>query len=68
MGGLGLFESICITFGTVATGGFSLRNNSLADFSPYLQYVVAIFMFMSAANFVLYYLPDQKGFQKDKRQ
>ena len=35
MGGLGLFESICITFGTVATGGFSLRNNSLAEFSPY---------------------------------
>jgi trk system potassium uptake protein TrkH len=66
MGGLGLFESICITFGTVATGGFSLRNNSLADFSPYLQYVVAIFMFIAATNFVLYYLLIKREFRKIK--
>ena len=64
VGGLGFFESICITFGTVATGGFSIRNNSLADFSPYLQYVVAVFMFMAATNFVLYYLLIKRDFKK----
>lgn len=64
IGGLGLFESICITFGTVATGGFSIRNNSLADFSPFLQYIVAVFMFLAATNFVVYYLLIKRDFRK----
>lgn len=67
IGGLGLFESICITFGTVATGGFSIRNTSLADFSPYLQYVVAIFMFMSAASFILYFFLINREFKRIKQ-
>lgn len=63
-GGLGLFESICITFGTVATGGFSIRNASLSEFSPYLQYVVAIFMFMAASSFILYYFILKREFRR----
>lgn len=66
LGGLGLFESLCITFGTVATGGFSIRNTSLATFSPYLQYVVAVFMFLSATSFVIYYFLLKKDFKKIK--
>lgn len=64
LGGLDLFESICITFGTVATGGFSIRNTSLVTFSPYLQYVVAVFMFLSATSFIIYYLLIKKDFRK----
>jgi trk system potassium uptake protein TrkH len=67
IGGLGLFESICITFGTVATGGFSIRNTSLADFSPYLQFVVAVFMFMSAASFILYFFLLKREFKRIKQ-
>lgn len=55
LGGMDLFDSLCHSFGTVATGGFSTRNSSLADFSPYLQYVVAIFMILSATSYVVYY-------------
>lgn len=66
LGGLDLFESLCITFGTVATGGFSIRNTSLSTFTPYLQYVVAIFMFLSATSFVIYYLLIRRDFKKIK--
>ncbi len=55
LGGMDLFDSLCHSFGTVATGGFSTRNSSLAGFSPYLQYVVAIFMILSATSYVVYY-------------
>lgn len=64
LGGLGLFESICISFGTVATGGFSIRNTSLVSYTPYLQYVVAVFMFISASSYVLYYFLLKKDYAK----
>jgi trk system potassium uptake protein TrkH len=64
LGGLDLYESLCVTFGTVATGGFSIRNTSLSTFSPYLQYVVAVFMFLSATSYVIYYLIIIKDFKK----
>jgi trk system potassium uptake protein TrkH len=67
LGGLDLFESLCITFGTVATGGFSIRNSSLATYTPYLQYVIAIFMFLSATSYVIYYLIINKEFKKIKQ-
>lgn len=64
IGGIGVFEGLCITFGTVATGGFSVRNTSLAEFSPFLQYVVAIFMFLSASSYFLYFFLIKKEFSK----
>jgi len=54
-GGMSFFDSICHSFGTVATGGFSTRNDSIAGFSPYIQYVIAFFMLLSGVNFTLYY-------------
>jgi len=63
-GGMDIFEGICITFGTVATGGFSIRNTSLADHSAYIQFVVAIFMFLAATSFILYYFLLKKNFRK----
>ncbi len=54
-GGMSFFDSLCHSFGTVATGGFSTRNDSIAGFSPYIQYVIAFFMLLSGVNFTLYY-------------
>lgn len=55
-GGLSFFDSICHSFSTMATGGFSTYNNSVAGFSPYLQYIIIIFMFLAGTNFTLHYL------------
>ena len=54
-GGMELFDSVCHTFGTVATGGFSTQNTSIAGYSPYIQYVIAIFMFLAATSYVVFY-------------
>jgi trk system potassium uptake protein TrkH len=62
-GGMDLFESACHAFGTVATGGFSTRNASIGAFSPYIQYVITVFMFLSGANFFLYLLIINRRFK-----
>ena len=54
-GEMNLFESICHTFGTVATGGFSTKNGSIAHFSHYSQYIIMLFMFLSGVSFVVFY-------------
>jgi trk system potassium uptake protein TrkH len=56
LGGMNFFDGICHAFGTMATGGFSTRNTSVAGFSPYIQYVIAIFMILAGTNFTLHYL------------
>jgi trk system potassium uptake protein TrkH len=63
-GDMNLFESVCLTFGTVATGGFSVRNTGLISYSPYSQYVIAIFMFLSGVSFVVYYYLIKRQFHK----
>jgi trk system potassium uptake protein len=56
-GGMNLFDAICHSFGTIATGGFSTKNASLGFYkSAYIDYVVTIFMFLSGVNFTLHYL------------
>lgn len=55
-GGMSLFDSLCHTFGTVATGGFSTQNDSIASYSPYIQYVIVVFMVLAGTNFTLHYL------------
>lgn len=55
-GGLPLFDSVCVTFGTLATGGFTPTNASIAAYpSPYIHYVVIVFMFIAGVNFSLHY-------------
>jgi trk system potassium uptake protein TrkH len=66
LGGMNLFDSICHSFGTVATGGFSPRNSSIAEYSPYLQYVIAVFMLLSAVSYVVYYHLLNGSFRKVK--
>jgi trk system potassium uptake protein TrkH len=56
LGGMNLFDALCHTFGTVATGGFSTNSASIAAFSPYIQYVIIIFMVLAGTNFTLHYL------------
>ncbi|MBR2336524.1 MAG: TrkH family potassium uptake protein [Clostridia bacterium] len=55
-GGMPLFDSILHACGTAGTGGFGTKNNSIAGYSPYSQWVIAIFMFLFGINFNLYYL------------
>ena len=55
IGGMSVFEAFCIAFGTAGTGGFGVRNDSLASYSPYIQWVTTIFMFLFSINFTLYY-------------
>lgn len=55
-GKINLFNSIVVSMSTAGTGGFSYLNSSLATYSMYNQYVVAIFMFLFGVNFNLYFL------------
>lgn len=56
LGGMGWFDSVCHTFATVATGGFSTKQASVAYWnSPYIEYVIAIFMVLAGINFSLYF-------------
>jgi trk system potassium uptake protein TrkH len=63
-GDMNMFDSICHSFGTVATGGFSTKNNSLAFYSSYSQYIVMIFMFLAGASQVIYYYIVKFNFKK----
>ncbi|HZJ82518.1 MAG TPA: TrkH family potassium uptake protein [Clostridia bacterium] len=56
LGGMGIFESLIHTFGTVGTGGFSTRNASIGAYnSSYIHIVITVFMILSGVNFSLYY-------------
>lgn len=66
-GGMNLFESVCHAFGTVATGGFSPKNTSIAGYSPYIQYIITIFMVLAGTNFVIHYYLVKREFSKIKQ-
>ena len=54
LGGMDWFDSICHAFATTGTGGFSTKQASVAYYnSPYIEYVISIFMFISGINFTL---------------
>ena len=55
-GGMPLFDAICTAFGTAGTGGFGIKNDSIASYSPYLQNVCTVFMLLFGVNFSCYYL------------
>ena len=56
LGGMPLFDSLVHAFGTVGTGGFGIRADSIASYSPYIQGVITVFMILCGINFNLYYL------------
>lgn len=55
-GGMSLFESLVHAFGTAGTGGFGIKADSIASYSPYLQWVITVFMLIFGINFNLFYL------------
>ena len=55
-GGMPVFDSIVHALGTAGTGGFGIKADSLGGYTPYLQWVITIFMILFGVNFNLYYL------------
>ena len=64
LGGMPLFESMLTAFGTAGTGGFGFKNDSFTSFSPYIQWVVTIFMILFGVNFNAYFLLLMRKFRK----
>ena len=56
LGRMPLFEAITAAFATAGTGGFAVLNTSMASYSPYLQYVIAVFMLLFGVSFNVYFL------------
>ena len=56
VGDMPLFEAVCTALGTAGTGGFGIKNDSMASYSPYLQNVTTVFMILFGVNFSCYYL------------
>lgn len=55
-GGMPIFDSIVLSFGTAGTGGFAVQGDSIAGYSAYCQWVITAFMLLFGVNFNLYYL------------
>ena len=66
-GGMTPYEALCTSFGTAGTGGFGIRNDSIAGFSPYIQWVVTIFMIIFGVNFNVYFLLLMRKFMQAVR-
>ena len=54
-GKMPIFDALATTFGTAGTGGFGIKNDSFASYSPYIQWVTSIFMMLFGVNFNAYY-------------
>ncbi len=64
-GGMNFFDSVCHSFTTMATGGYSTKQASIAYFeSPYIQYIITLFMFIAGTNFILSYFAINLRFSK----
>lgn len=55
-GDIPLFDAVCTGLGTAGTGGFGIKNDSIASYSPYVQNVCTVFMLLFGVNFSCYYL------------
>lgn len=56
LGGMPLFDSIFHSLGTAGTGGFSMKADGLASYTPYQQWIITAFMLIFGVNFNIYYL------------
>ncbi len=55
-GGMSIFDAVCHAFTSLATGGFSTKNASIAHFqSPFIDVVCTMFMFLAGVNYALYF-------------
>ncbi len=55
-GDMPIFDAVCTAFGTAGTGGFGIKADSMASYSPYIQNVCTVFMLLFGVNFSCYYL------------
>ncbi len=64
VGGMSFYDAVCHSFTTMATGGFSTKQASIAHWSsPFIQYVIIVFMFFAGTNFTLSYLALKGSFK-----
>ena len=63
-GKMPVFDSICASLSTAGTGGFGIKNNSFMGYSPYCQWVVAVFMMLFGINFGAYFLLTIRRFKQ----
>lgn len=63
-GGMPIFDAVTTAVGTAGTGGFGIKNNSIAGYSPYIQWIVSIFMILFGINFNAFYLILFRQFKK----
>jgi trk system potassium uptake protein TrkH len=64
LGGMSLFDASNHAMATLATGGFSTRQVSVAAYSPYTHYVIAVFMYLAGINFSLHYFALKRRYTK----
>jgi len=64
VGGMDFFDAICHSFATMATGGFSTKNDSIAGFAPSVHWIIILFMFLAGVNFSLHYFGLHGKFKK----
>ncbi len=64
IGKMPIFDSICSSFGTAGTGGFGVKADSMASQTPYIQWVITIFMVLFGINFNFYFFLLYKYFKK----
>lgn len=62
--GMPTFEAFCTAFGTTGTGGFGIRNDSMASYSPLIRNVVTFFMIISGINYTAYFCILRKQFKE----
>ncbi len=55
-GGMKLFDSIVLSFGTAGTGGFAIKGDGISSYTPYQQWIIAVFMMIFGINFNIFYL------------
>ena len=55
LAGMNLFDALCHSFASMATGGFSTKNLSVGFYNPVIQWIILLFMFLAGANFALYF-------------
>ena len=65
LGGMSLFDSVTHSFATMATGGYSTKNASVGAYSsPYVQWVITVFMLLAGCNFMMFYHVFARKFDK----
>lgn len=65
LAGMTFFDALNHAFATMATGGFSTKNGSIADYdSPIIHYIIIVFMFIAGVNYSVTYMALQRRFKK----